>query len=47
LIRAIKLADNTLLNLEELDEDALDRIRVRYSELAEEARKAKKRKEAR
>ena len=46
LIRAIKVADNTLLNLEELDEDALDSIRVRYSELAEEARKAKKRKGA-
>lgn len=46
LIRAIKLADNTLLNLEELDEDALDRIRLRYSELAEEARKAQKKKQA-
>jgi low affinity Fe/Cu permease len=46
LIRAIEQADNTLLNLEELEEDELDHIRARYGKLAEEARKigeAKKR----
>jgi low affinity Fe/Cu permease len=38
LIRAMKPADNSLLNLEELESDDLDRIRVEYRELAEKAR---------
>ena len=41
LIRAVKPADNSLLNLEQLEADELDRIRERYSALAEKARKAK------
>jgi low affinity Fe/Cu permease len=39
LIFAIKPADNSLLNLEELEEDELDLIRARYTDLAEKARK--------
>ena len=39
LIRAIKGAHNALLDLEELEEDELDRIRDKYTKLAEEARK--------
>ena len=39
LIRAIEHADNALLNLEELEEDELDRVRSRYRALAEEARR--------
>ena len=39
LIRAVKGAQNTLLDLEELDEDALDEIRNRYEKLAREARR--------
>ena len=42
LIRAIEHADNALLNLEELEEDELDRIRGRYSRLAKEARKLRR-----
>lgn len=38
LIRAIEQADNSLLNLEELEEDELDEIRMRYRDLAEQAR---------
>ena len=38
LIRAIKEAQNSLLDLENLDEEELDRIRSRYERLAEEAR---------
>jgi low affinity Fe/Cu permease len=38
LIRAMKGAQNTLLDLEELDEEELDRIRRRYEQLAEDAR---------
>ena len=41
LIHAIDQADNSLLNLEELDEKELDEMRAHYCELAEEARKAK------
>ena len=41
LIRAIKEAQNSLLDLENLDEDELDRIRSRYEKLAEEARGAR------
>jgi low affinity Fe/Cu permease len=38
LIRVTKGAHNALLDLEELDEDQLDRIRARYEALAEKAR---------
>ena len=39
LIRAIEGAHNALLELEELDQDDLDRIRAEYQRLAEKARK--------
>jgi low affinity Fe/Cu permease len=39
LIRAVKGAQNTLLDLEELDDIELDRIRGSYEELARQARK--------
>lgn len=39
LIRSHRGAQNALLNLEELDEDELDRIRARYALLARKARK--------
>jgi len=38
LIRATKEADDCLLDLEELDDDELDKIRRSYEELAEKAR---------
>jgi len=38
LIRATKGAHNALLNLEELEEDELDKIRDNYEKLAESAR---------
>src|SRR5262245_49990478 len=38
LIRAIEGADNALLDLEELEDDDLDRIRDDYESLAEKAR---------
>ena len=38
LIRALDQARNTLLNLEELEEKDLDRIRADYLKLAEQAR---------
>lgn len=38
LIRSVEGAQNTLLDLEELDEDELDRIRAEYEELAQKAR---------
>jgi low affinity Fe/Cu permease len=38
LIRAIQGAHNALLDLEELDEEQLDRIRAGYQKLAEHAR---------
>ena len=38
LIRAVESAQNTVLDLEELDEDELDRIRADYEELAQRAR---------
>ena len=38
LIRAMEGAQNALLDLEELDEEDLIRIRTRYEKLAEEAR---------
>jgi low affinity Fe/Cu permease len=39
LIRAVEGAHNALLDLEELDEEQLDRIRANYEKLAEKARK--------
>jgi low affinity Fe/Cu permease len=42
IIRAIEGADNSLLDLEELDEKELDIIRQHYEEMAEEARNALK-----
>jgi low affinity Fe/Cu permease len=49
IIRAIEGADNSLLDLEELDEKELDHIREDYEKLAEDAKnalkKAKKAKE--
>jgi len=48
LIRAVEPANNTLLNLEELEERDLDELRDKYQALAEKARqlaeRAKKRK---
>jgi low affinity Fe/Cu permease len=38
LIRALKGAHNALLDLEELEEEELDRIRAHYERLAEQAR---------
>ena len=38
LIRAVGSAQNTVLDLEEMDESELDRIRAEYQELAEKAR---------
>jgi len=38
LIRAMDQAQNALLNLEELEEDDLERIRADYVRLAERAR---------
>ncbi|HEY1050135.1 MAG TPA: low affinity iron permease family protein [Prosthecobacter sp.] len=40
LIRAIEGAHNALLDLEELEEEDLDKIRATYTQLAEEARDA-------
>ncbi|HTI97758.1 MAG TPA: low affinity iron permease family protein [Dongiaceae bacterium] len=40
LIRALKGAQNALLDLEELEEADLDRIRKRYAQLAKQARKS-------
>lgn len=42
IIRALKGAQNTMLDLEELEEDELDRIRKQYEELAELARRQMK-----
>ena len=39
LIRATRGAHNALLDLEELDEESLDRFRVKYEALAEQARR--------
>ena len=39
LIRAVDTAQNTMLDLEELDEKELDEIRAEYEEMAEKARK--------
>jgi low affinity Fe/Cu permease len=39
LIRAVDTAQNTMMNLEQLDEKELDEIRAEYEEMAEKARK--------
>jgi len=41
LIRVIEKADNTLLDLEELDEKELKLIRIKYERLASDARESK------
>ena len=38
LIRAVDSAQNTMLDLEEMDESELDRLRAEYEELAQKAR---------
>ena len=43
LLRATEGAHNALLDLEEIDEERMDRIRKRYADLAEQAREAKRR----
>jgi low affinity Fe/Cu permease len=43
LIRATEGAHNALLDLEDIDEEQMDRIRDRYAKLAESARKGQKR----
>jgi low affinity Fe/Cu permease len=45
LIRSIEGAHNSLLDLEELDDEVIDRMRKRYIELAEAARKGLREKE--
>ena len=42
LIRATEGAHNALLDLEDVEEDKMDRIRDGYAKLAEQARKARK-----
>jgi low affinity Fe/Cu permease len=39
LIRAVETAQNTMMDLEELDEKQLDNIRAKYEKMAEKARK--------
>jgi len=46
LIRAIEPASNTLLALEELDDDALEKQRKRFAELAKQAREEDDKREA-
>lgn len=46
LIRATKGAHNALLDLEELEEEDLDRIREQYEKLANSAREQQKRRRA-
>ena len=45
LIRAIEGADNALLDLEELEDDDLDRVREDYEQLARDARNELKRRD--
>ena len=47
LIRAVRPADNSLLNLEQLEEEDLDDLRAHYSDLADAARRLKDRRSAR
>lgn len=42
LIRVTEGAHNTLLDLEDIEEEQLDRIRAQYARLAEQARRARK-----
>lgn len=42
LIRVTEGAHNALLDLEEIDDEKMDRIRDRYAKLAEEARRGRK-----
>jgi low affinity Fe/Cu permease len=42
LIRATEGAHNALLDLEDVDEEKMDKIRTRYAELAEDARQKRK-----
>ena len=44
LIRAVESARNETMDLEELEEDELDRLRDSYEELAQEARDALRKK---
>jgi low affinity Fe/Cu permease len=46
LIRAVETAQNTMMDLEELDETELDEIRAKYEKLAEKARKKLERSKA-
>lgn len=46
LIRATRAAENALLDLEEMDEEALERFRKRYEDLACKARDEARRREA-
>lgn len=39
LIRAVSTAQNTMMNLEQLDEKELDNIRAQYEKMAKKARK--------
>lgn len=43
MIRAVASAHNSLLDLEELDNEEIDRIRANYEELARQARENMKR----
>ena len=43
LIRATEGAHNALLDLEDVDEEKMDRIRTQYTKLAEDAREGRKR----
>jgi low affinity Fe/Cu permease len=47
LIRSTRGAHNALLDLEELEEEELDRIRVDYEKLANQARETLKKKQSR
>ena len=46
IIRSIKGAQNSLLDLEELSDDELERVHKRYEHLAQQAREKKKRRSA-
>lgn len=47
LIHAVREADDTLLDLEELDEEQLDQVRDAYQQLAAAARTSKEKKQRR
>lgn len=46
LIRATRSAQNTLLDLEEMDQEELDRLRLEYEEMARRAREHSQRRKA-